>query len=70
MLAVVHASLAERDLLPGEHPVDKGYTDSQVLVDSPRRFGVEIVGSVADDPSWQAHTSDGFDKAAFAIDGR
>lgn len=68
MLAVVHASLAERDLLPGEHLVDKGYTDSQVLVDSRRLFGVEIVGPVADDPSWQAHTSDGFDKAAFAID--
>ena len=68
MLAVVHASLAERDLLPGEHPVDKGYTDSRALVDGPRRFGVEILGPVAGDPSWQAHTSDGFDKAAFAID--
>ena len=68
MLAVVHASLAERDLLPGEHLVDKGYTDSRALVDGPRRFGVEILGPVAGDPSWQAHTSDGFDKAAFAID--
>jgi transposase len=68
MLAVVHASLAERDLLPGEHLVDKGYTDSGALVDSPRLFGVELLAPVADDPSWQAHTSDGFDKAAFAID--
>jgi transposase len=67
-LAVVHASLEKRDLLPGEHLVDKGYTDSQVLVDGPRLFGVEIVGPVAEDPSWQAHTSDGFDKTAFAID--
>jgi transposase len=57
MLAVVHASLAKRDLLPDEHLVDKGYTDSRVLVDSPQRFGVEIVGPVAEDPSWQAHTS-------------
>ena len=68
MLAVVHASLAKRDLLPDEHLVDKGYTDSRVLVDSPQRFGVEIVGPVAEDPSWQAHTSDGFDKTAFTID--
>jgi transposase len=68
MLAVVHASLAERDLLPSEHLVDKGYTDSGALVDSPRLFGVELLAPVADDPSWQAHTSDGFDKAAFAID--
>jgi transposase len=68
MLAVVHASLAERDLRPGEHLVDKGYTDSQVLVDSQRQFGIAVIGPVADDPSWQAHTSDGFDKTAFAID--
>jgi transposase len=68
MLAVVHASLAKRDLLPDEHLVDKGYTDSRVLVDSQQRFGIEIVGPVAEDPSWQAHTSDGFNKTAFTID--
>jgi transposase len=68
MLAVVHASLAARDLLPSEHLVDKGYTDSRVLVDSRRRFGVEVVGPVADDPSWQAREGGGFDKSAFLVD--
>jgi transposase len=68
MLAAVHASLAARDLLPSEHLVDKGYTDSRVLVDSRRRFGVEVVGPVADDPSWQARAGEGFDKAAFLVD--
>ena len=68
MLAAVHASLAERDLLPSEHLVDKGYTDSHVLVDSRRRFGVEVVGPVADDPSWQAREGAGFAKAAFLVD--
>ena len=68
MLAAVHASLAARDLLPSEHPVDKGYTDSHVLVDSRRRFGVEVVGPVADDPSWQAREGEGFAKAAFLVD--
>jgi len=68
MLAAVHASLAARDLLPGEHLVDKGYTDSHVLVDSRRRFGVEVVGPVADDPSWQAREGEGFAKAAFLVD--
>ena len=47
MVAVVHASLERRGLLPGEHLVDKGYTDSHVLVDAPRRYGVTIVGPVA-----------------------
>jgi transposase len=68
ILAAVHASLAKRDLLPSEHLVDKGYTDSRVLVDSRRRFGVEVVGPVADDPSWQAREGKGFDKSAFLID--
>jgi hypothetical protein len=38
MLAVVHASLKDRDLLPAEHLVDKGYTDShgEFPVDSAR----------------------------------
>jgi transposase len=68
ILAIVHASLAKRDLLPSEHLVDKGYTDSDVLVDGQRRFGVEVVGPVADDPSWQAREGKGFDKAAFLVD--
>src|SRR5215218_3211985 len=62
MVAVVHASLERRGLLPGEHLVDKGYTDSHVLVDSKQLHGVTIVGPVADDPSWQAHVEDGLTK--------
>ena len=68
MVAVIHRSLERRGLLPGEHLVDKGYTDSHVLVDSQQRHGVTIVGPVADDPSWQAHLDDGLTKAAFGVD--
>jgi transposase len=68
MVAVIHGSLEKRGLLPNEHLVDKGYTDSHVLVDSRRRHGVTIVGPVADDPSWQARLEDGLTKAAFAVD--
>jgi transposase len=68
MLAVVHASLAPRALLPTEHLVDKGYTDSQVLVESQRTYGVTLIGPVADDPSWQARAGAGFDKAHFLVD--
>jgi transposase len=64
MLEVVHESLQGRDLLPGEHLVDKGYTDAHVLVESQRAYGVTAVGPVADDPSWQARAGAGFDKAA------
>jgi transposase len=67
MLAPIHASLEGRKLLPHEHLVDKGYTDSGVLVESPREYGVTIVGPVADDPAWQARTGEGFDKSQFAV---
>jgi transposase len=68
MLAVVHESEKKRDLLPGEHTVDKGYTDARVLVHSLREYGVTIVGPVADDPSWQARAGQGFDKGSFVVD--
>src|SRR5687767_7816870 len=68
MVAVIHKSLETRDLLPAEHLVDKGYTDSRVLVDSRNDYGVTITGPVADDPSWQARSEDGLDKSQFAVD--
>src|SRR3982751_3607923 len=30
--------------------------------------GVEIIGPVADDPSWQARAAEGFDKSQFQVD--
>jgi transposase len=68
MIEVVHRSEQERDLLPGEHLVDKGYTDAHVLVESQGEFGVTIIGPVAEDPSWQARAGEGFDKRSFVVD--
>ena len=68
MAAVVHESEKGRDLLPGEHLVDKGYTDSRALVASRSEYGVTIVGPVAEDPGWQARAGAGFDKGSFAVD--
>lgn len=68
MLTVVHHSLQQRALLPSEHLVDKGYTDSHVLVDSQQQYGVTIIGPVADDPSWQARSDDGLTKSQFLVD--
>jgi transposase len=67
MVAVVHTSLAKRQLLPHEHLVDKGYTSAQVLLDSQRDHGVILIAQVADDPSWQARAGEGFDKAHFQV---
>jgi len=68
MVEVVHRSLACRNLLPSEHFVDKGYTDAKVLVASQREHGVEIIGPVAQDPSWQSRDNAGFNKSAFVVD--
>lgn len=68
MVKVVHESLETRELLPTEHLVDKGYTDSHMLVESEREYGVTIVGPVAEDPSWQARQREGFDKSQFIVD--
>jgi hypothetical protein len=68
MVEEVHESLESRDLLPGEHWVDKGCTDAHVWVDSQRDSGVTIVGPVAEDPSWQARAGAGFDQGSFAVD--
>ena len=53
MIAVVHQSLEKRGLLPGEHLVDKGYTDSHVLVDSKR-----IPPARAADAEWVPQPAD------------
>jgi len=68
MIKEVHESEKGRDLLPGEHLVDKGYTDSEVLIASEREYGVTIVGPVAGDPGWQARAGEGFAKGSFAVD--
>jgi transposase len=68
MVEVVHESEKKRDLLPGEHLVDKGYTDSEVLIASQREYGVTVVGPVAEDPGWQARAGAGFDKGSFVVD--
>jgi transposase len=68
MLDTIHAALAEHTLLPHEHLVDCGYTDSEILVGSEQAYGVTIVGPVAADPSWQAREATGYDHSAFTID--
>lgn len=64
----IHQHLDERDLLPAEHLLDAGYVDARVLAESQSEHGVDVVGPVRRDPSWQAKAGEGFDLACFAID--
>jgi transposase len=64
----IHTHLAARDLLPEEHIVDMGYMSADHLVTSQQEHGVELLGPVPPDPSWQAKDQRGFATACFQID--
>lgn len=66
MTPEIHAHLAERDLLPGEHLLDTGYMSADNLVDGQKQ-DIDLIGPVSKDPSWQAQAGEGFDSAAFFI---
>jgi transposase len=63
----VHADLADQDYLPGEHLMDMAYLSSDILVTS-HQMGVDVVGPVRADTSWQAQTEGAFDLTCFEID--
>jgi transposase len=64
----IHAALADRALLPAEHLVDSGYPSAQLLVDSWRRWGIELVSPLQADKSRQAKAGQGYDRTRFTID--
>ena len=68
MTAPIHAALAEKQLLPRDHLVDSSYVDATLLVESQQHYGIDLVGPVPEERSWQAKAGDGFAKSCFAID--
>lgn len=50
----IHESLKDKDLLPERHSVDTGYLDAELLVESQRDFGVDLIGPARRDYTWQA----------------
>jgi transposase len=68
MTPEIHAALKDKDLLPERHIVDTGFLDAELLVESQRHFGVDLVGPTRADYKWQAREGTGFDAAKFAID--
>lgn len=63
----IHDGLAERGLLPSEHLADGAYLSAFELVKG-RERGVEMVGPMRVDTSWQAADPDAFELARFDID--
>ena len=63
----VHHSLIDKGLPPQAHLVDEGYTDAEHLVNAAAE-GIELLGPVSHDTSWQARAQTGFTAADFHID--
>jgi transposase len=64
----IHQALSEKDLLPKEHLMDLGYVTAGLLVKSQVNYGIELIGPVRSDPSWQAHHHPEFASNQFQID--
>ena len=68
MIAPIHESLAQKDLLPGEHVVDGGYVDIDNTVTSRDLHQVTLIGPMRQDSSWQARQQTGHDLSRFQVD--
>lgn len=68
VLQTVHLALAAKELLPDQHLVDQGYTDAEHLLLARQDYGIELVGPVSIDRSWQAHAHKGYERSKFEID--
>jgi transposase len=66
--AIIHQALAQKSLLPSQHFVDAGYVDAELLVSSQQDYGIELIGPVREDTSWQAQQEKAYDLSRFVID--
>jgi hypothetical protein len=64
----IHEALRSKDLLPGQHLTDTGYLDAELLVNSQKEYGVDLVGPTRPDYRWQARAGDGFAASDFQVD--
>jgi transposase len=64
----IHAALAGKDLLPGEHLVDAAYVDAELLVASREGLGIDLFGPPRPNPAWQAKVEGGHTSDRFEID--
>ena len=67
MIPIIQSQLLQKQLLPAEHFVDSGYTTAEILVEN-QRNGIDLVGPVKQDPSWQRRAAEGYEASAFQID--
>jgi transposase len=63
----IQAHLAAQHRTPATHLLDTGYIDAAQLLSSQDIYGIDIVGPVLPDSSWQARAQQGFDISYFEV---
>ncbi len=67
-LPKIQADLAGRGLLPAEQMVDAAYVSSQQVLASRQTYGIDLVGPMPGNQSWQARAQQGYATPDFALD--
>lgn len=68
VLDPIHQALQTKHLLPEEHLLDRGYVDTTTLSESQQEYGVELIGPIRVNTTWQAQSDQGYDVTCFTID--
>jgi transposase len=63
----IQAALSRKRFAPSRHLVDAGYVDADLIIESRRKYDIELFGPTRRNPSWQAREG-GFDVTRFEID--
>lgn len=66
--AVIHATMAEKDLVPKQHFVDGAYTDAGLFASSEEIYDIQLIGPPPHNPAWQSKQEDAFSVDDFDID--
>jgi transposase len=64
----LHKRLAEKQVLPNQHFVDKGYVNAEMLAKSQQIYHIDIIGPALPDTSWSSKDAERFDQSEFSID--
>ncbi len=68
MTQPIHQALTQQGRAPAVHLVDAAYVDTDLLIRSAEDYGIELLGPVLPDSSWQALDPNGLDATHFQID--
>ena len=68
VVSELHEELAEKDLLPDQHLLDRGYSASHTILEADEKYGVEMITPTRSGNGWQQQSEEAYDLSRFQID--